>query len=192
MIYIEENNAEIVLPVLKRCKLDPCNLYNFVLHNQYTKELFVFKVRSLSIGLIRDLRFHIKLKLPECIQEGTYDYYLFSFDNWDNSSIDIDLPYLTEKVSEKGAITSNNKYIVIDNMMIVTKWFRANVYDDNGMVISDCVSFVGLEESDDESTISDIVKTPEILSSGILKYYCSGNNYNGYVNNNKEFIQYEG
>lgn len=194
MIILSETTQIIHLPKLERCKLDECNLYYLLLHNNYTKELWVFKVRDFNSNPIR---FNIYLEIPECFDEGEYTYYLVSVDDWNTDKLSTNYPTQTQFQTDKEAITTNGMYIISNNKMLVTSKFKAKLLIDGKEIKDASHLLTAFGESDDEREEGEIVKEVNVLNTGLLKYHlnqkiCCNNFINYEGGEHEKYIQYNG
>lgn len=161
---------------LKRCMEDACNLYQVILQNTYTKEVFVYKVRDFSAN---NIRFCFRFIMPECT--GDYMYYIVSNNEWDSSEINWDNIDNTNLLTDKTAVTFNGMYLVANGKLVVSKYFKAKA------TIKEMELPILVEsESEDERTEGELVTSLDILSKGLLRYTinpfmcCGERNYNNY------------
>lgn len=202
MIILTEKEETIYLPKLERCKLDACNLYYLLLHNNYTKVLWVFKVRDIYANL-NPLRFTICFKVPECeegrapFDEGEYTYYLISYDDFNIDKLSTNYPDRSQIVTDKEAFTYNGLYLVSGDKMLVYSGFKAKVKAcDKEIKYGDSL-LIATKKSEDKKAEGKIVTEVSVLNSGLLKYQLNKkiccNNYIEYEGGEQsKFKQYEG
>lgn len=207
MLIVEKNKVYLHLPVLQRCLLDPCNIYRLILQNNFTKRVFVFRIRAL-LGNTRVSRFRLsfRFEVAECMDEGEYSYYLVSDENWINpGNININSVKYSEKTTDKGAILYDDMLLVAGNKIIVTGKFKATVFNNDELLIGNvdgCETdekqmFSVNSRSEDKNVVSDIVKQLNILGTGLLKYYqtkdlcCDESNYEQFVANDVYYDQFK-
>lgn len=174
MIYIDNRCFWMIIPKVDRCNLDPCNVYQLILTNVFTKDIYVFKVKDVALT---DRRFNIWVELPECAEYGEYEYYLISNDEWNPIDIDSNIPKDSIKCTDKSAITFNGKYLVAGDYLLVTKFFYTQVSLGDKIVTDNEGNRVLVEQvSEDTNSIDDLYKTLDIIARGMLTYKDECNN----------------
>lgn len=171
MILVTERCQLVEFPKLEKCRKDPCNIYYLILHNTFTKEITLFKVRDYNSNR---LRYRIYLKLPECFEEGEYTYFIVGHDDWeyDRRKISTNYPEDTQIQTDKGAIAYNGMYLVANGKMLVTSRFKAKVFINDEQAVWGDIShpIINTFTSKDKRSEGEIVKELNILNTGILKF----------------------
>lgn len=169
MIITKETCFWMDLPKLKRCMIDSCNVYHLILRNQYTKEIFLFKVRDFLTT--SSVRYAINMVLPECMEYGEYEYFLISNDEWNQDEISVDVVKNTQLHTDKSLLEYDGMFFVSNNKILVTKNFKARIFFDGlPLATKDGEILVGNQASKDDNSEGDITKELTILNRGILKY----------------------
>lgn len=170
MVIAENCCFVLESPKLLRCNLDPCNIYQLVLQHKFTKEIFLFKVRDLSWNT---LRFYFNMQVPDCFPDGEYDYFIISNDEWSTDEINVDIVKHTNLYTDKGLVTLNDKCIIIGDKLLVTKFFKARVFNCGKQLTYNGDYVIAQQASQDDKAYGDIVKNINILGRGLLKFnYC--------------------
>ncbi len=209
MIQIDSNCSYIQLPKTDRNKLDKDNLYYLILHNNYTKDVWLFKVKDLkpndyqlwTAGDIHtnDIRFLFKLEIPQEFEQGEYTYYLVSYDDWEICDLDTNFPQKSViTIPDKSILSYNGMHIIANNRLLVTNQFKAMAVSNGiaGVFESPGTRIVANNYSDDTSAYGEITKNIKILNTGLLKYHLHNTvcdeylQYDGGEQDN--YIQYKG
>lgn len=167
MIYSSDNKYLFHIPILEKCKVAKCGKYRLILRHNATKEVFVFRINDIGNNKIRIC---FNFEFPEFMCFGEYDYYLVSDDNWFPEDINMYDVRNTVKSTDKEAVTANDMYIVHDEKLILTKWFKAYIYDDGKPIVKGDKCIVGDGESDNSEEYGNLYNELDILSSGVLYF----------------------
>lgn len=186
MIILDNECSHIVIPKLERCMQDPGNIYFLILHNNYTKEIWMFRLRDYRGSR---MLYIFPVSMPVEFEEGEYTYYLVSKDEWNVERVSIHYPEKSLFVTDKEAVSHGSMYIVSNGDMLVTKYFKAR------LCVGDTEIHAGGDGKHHERIAvtcihegearGDITREVRILNTGLLKY----RRIDGRC---EEFIEYDG
>lgn len=118
MIIVKERDNIINIPKLSPKHVDNCNEYFLILKNDFTKAVFVFKVRDINSS---PLYYCIKLSIPGCMSAGDYTYFLTRYDPlFEEAEFNNNCPEKTSIVSDKTFIMSKGRYRISKGRYIVS------------------------------------------------------------------------
>lgn len=196
MIVIRGNEAMIELPIYEKCKIPECqDVYQLILLHRFTRQVVVFKIRDLNFGWC-PVRYKFRFTIPDWVLTGEYTYYLVTTNEWIPSEIDRNFVVDSYRKTDKEAITIDGKFIVIDNKILVTKWFKSKLGWEGDEWQVGCEPILFDNDSKDDSSEGKIVDYMTILHTGIIKYFneevicCGPLEYEG--KDQKEYIEYNG
>lgn len=190
MVIVNSNSEYIEIPKLLRCRQNDCNIYLLILHSNYTKDVWVFKVRDFRFN---DIRYLFYMEFPEGFCENEYNYYLVSYDDKITEDLITSFPQFTNIQADKYSVTFNDMFLIVNNKIIVTNKFKAILTNECNEIKFDDYGIKASFETPDKSSTGDLVTGLCILNSGLLKYHtpekiCCDNSYNG--NEKSRYIQY--
>lgn len=175
------------VPKLRRYCLNPCNIYQIIFENTYTKEIIVYKTRDLHY--FNKLRFKLIITgLPS----GTYKYYVINDNDWRGEELDWNNIRNSSRIIPNGAVVTGDKYIVIGNKLLVTKYFTAKLVDSNLLDIEASCETLATTLFTENEPEGDIIKILVILATGLVNITNSTNEPVEYKEQNKSYKEYEG
>lgn len=179
MIYTDSPDFYLTIPKINRCKLDGCNVYQLLLHNTYTKEVWMFKVRdsvflknfTLDINPVSETRFQFHMIFPEDMQHGTYEYYILPNGEWEAEDINVDVIDNSYTATDKSGVVNNGQFLVLGDKLLVLSSFEAKVVM-NGLSVflNENTALKHTTTSKDERLEGEIFKCLSIIQRGLIKY----------------------
>lgn len=163
---IRVNSYKKIIAIDRAIAGEMFQAYYLILHNNYTKEIWLFKVIDDSIV---NLRYAFHVKFPDEFKDGEYNFYLVSATDFDYDDLSSDYPDKSVIMAKKEAITIDDMYIIFDNKMLVTNKFKAKVYNNDRLLFDD-TEVIYTFESKDKSSSGYISKQFDVLSTGLLRY----------------------
>ncbi len=155
------------VPRLKRCKSDRNRYYQVILQSVFTKDIYVIKVKDVSLNCIR---FYLNIQLPCELPAGEYNYFIVTSEDWAADMLDPDIIRKTGYLTDKEAVSNNGMFIVFGDKLLVTKYFRAKLYSGGKAVTAWGNDFAFKQASQDVRGEGEIIRHLDILGNGLLKY----------------------
>lgn len=168
-IRVNSSDCLIQIPIYMRCKMDWCNLYQLVLQNRLTKEVFVYKLRDFNSN--NQVRYTFRFEIQDCMEYGEYTYYLIRNDEWE--AIDINTTYVPDsnRLTDKEMVLSNNKFLIVGDKLVVLPFTRVKLIDASGCDLSSDGSYLTTKKESDDCRITGELETCiELLATGLFKY----------------------
>lgn len=167
MVILDYYQTLLKLPKINRCKLAHDNMYQLILQNLATKDVTIFKLFD-SVGT-NPLYYIFKFEVPDWLYSGDYKLLLVSNNEWLPNEIDTNIPEETYCKIDKGGITNNDKFIVINGKVLVTRWFKAQLFNDGCPMTINYQDLGGNVLSDDKSYCGNIVTELDLIHTDLLR-----------------------
>lgn len=192
MVVVGSETDYIYIPKLLKCKLSECNDYLMILHSNYNKDVWVYKLRDYNYS---PLRFQFYIEFPEEFEQGEYTYFVVKYDERITDDLSAQYPEKTDIIPDKGSVSFKGLYIISGDTMLVTNRFKGIIKNEGDYVIFKDYGLISSYTTDDKSVSGNLVTKIDVLNSGLLKYHvpekiCCDKFYDG--KENKSYMQYGG
>lgn len=166
MIILDRAQSLLKLPKINRCKLSNDNMYQIIIQNLANKEITVFKLFD-SAGS-NPVYYIFKFEVPNWIGGGDYKLFLVSNNEWLPDDINTSVPEDSYCKIDKGGITNNDQLIVINGKVLVTRWFKAQLFNNGCPVTINYQDLGSSVLSGDDSYCGDIVTELDLIHTDLL------------------------